>query len=263
MLFFWRITFYILFTYPSAHKSSSTFQMGTFINALNNIYQFIDTRHLYHHIMIKVLSINKVLLKRFWHRGFRMDGSQPRGDVITWNRSLHYWSFMIGVTRDYPHKWSVMRRFDAFVVSSPNKLFNEQLSWRWFETPYCSCDVTVLTWPGGFPRPPQCVVTSPGVRWMHQCEETMCYSRIHCSDVMINAMVSIITGVSIVYSTVCSGRSKKISKLRVTGLCEGDSPVTGEFSAQRASKGENVSIWWRHHAIGWSSQGLDCCYMIV
>ena len=40
---------------------------------------------------------------------------------------------------------------------------------------------------------------------------------------------------------------KKTSKLRVTGLCEGKSPVTGEFPAQRASNAENVSIWWRHH----------------
>ena len=42
-------------------------------------------------------------------------------------------------------------------------------------------------------------------------------------------------------------RSKKTSKLRVTGLCEGNQPVTGEFPAQRASNGEEVSIWWRHH----------------
>ena len=42
-------------------------------------------------------------------------------------------------------------------------------------------------------------------------------------------------------------RSKRISKLCVTGLCEGNSPVTGEFPAQRASNAENVSIWWRHH----------------
>ena len=41
-------------------------------------------------------------------------------------------------------------------------------------------------------------------------------------------------------------RSKKTSKFRVTGLCEGNSPVTGEFPAQRASNAENVSIWWRH-----------------
>ena len=41
-------------------------------------------------------------------------------------------------------------------------------------------------------------------------------------------------------------RSKKTSKLRVTGLCAGNSPVTGEFPAQRASNAGNVSIWWRH-----------------
>ena len=42
-------------------------------------------------------------------------------------------------------------------------------------------------------------------------------------------------------------RSKKTSKLCVTGLCKGNSPVTGEFLLQRASSTENVSIWWRHH----------------
>ena len=43
-------------------------------------------------------------------------------------------------------------------------------------------------------------------------------------------------------------RSKKISELRVTGLCVGNSPGTGEFPAQMASNAENVSISWRHHA---------------
>ena len=42
-------------------------------------------------------------------------------------------------------------------------------------------------------------------------------------------------------------RSKKTSKLRVTGLCVVNSPGTGEFSAQMASNAEKVSIWWRHH----------------
>ena len=44
-----------------------------------------------------------------------------------------------------------------------------------------------------------------------------------------------------------SYRSKKTSKLRVTGLCAVNSPVTGEFPAQMASNAENFSIWWRHH----------------
>ena len=44
-------------------------------------------------------------------------------------------------------------------------------------------------------------------------------------------------------------KSKKTSKLRVTGLGAGNSPGTGEFPAQMASYAENVSIWWRHHAV--------------
>ena len=44
-------------------------------------------------------------------------------------------------------------------------------------------------------------------------------------------------------------RSKTTSKLRVTGLCAGNSPLTGEFPAQKASNAENVSIWWRHHEL--------------
>ena len=43
-------------------------------------------------------------------------------------------------------------------------------------------------------------------------------------------------------------RTKKTSKLRVTGLCAGNSPGTGEFPAQMASNAENVSIWWRHQS---------------
>ena len=42
-------------------------------------------------------------------------------------------------------------------------------------------------------------------------------------------------------------RPKKTSRLRVTGLCVENSPVTGECPAQKASDAENVSIWWRHH----------------
>ena len=42
-------------------------------------------------------------------------------------------------------------------------------------------------------------------------------------------------------------RSKKISKLCVTGLCAGNSSVSGEFPARMASNAEKVSIWWRHH----------------
>ena len=70
----------------------------------------------------------------------------------------------------------------------------------------------------------------------------------HYNDVMMGAMASQVTSLTIVYSTIYSGADqKKISKLRVTGLCAGKSPGPGEFPAQMASNAENVSIWWRHH----------------
>ena len=42
-------------------------------------------------------------------------------------------------------------------------------------------------------------------------------------------------------------RSKNIKAPRHWPL-SGNSPATGEFSAQRASNAENASIWWRHRA---------------
>ena len=54
-------------------------------------------------------------------------------------------------------------------------------------------------------------------------------------------------------------RSKKTSKLHVTGLCEGNAfsallalcegnpPEASGFPPQRASNAKIVSIWWRHH----------------
>ena len=52
-------------------------------------------------------------------------------------------------------------------------------------------------------------------------------------------------------------KSKKTSKLRVTGHCAGNSPGTGEFPAQMASYAENVSIWWRHHVVGGQIRGSN------
>ena len=154
-----------------------------------------------------------------------------------------------------------------------------------------------------------CTGTEQGVHHVH----TYYIAPYHYIDVIMSGIASQITGVSNVYVTVCSGvdkkkhrssallalcagnppvtgefpaqrasngenvsislhwchngrdsisnhqphdcflnrlfrhRSKKISKLRVTTLFAGNSPVTGEFPAQRTSNAENVSIWWRHH----------------
>ena len=44
-------------------------------------------------------------------------------------------------------------------------------------------------------------------------------------------------------------RSRKIPKLCLTGLCEGNPPVIGGFPPQTANNAENGSIWWRHHGM--------------
>ena len=51
-------------------------------------------------------------------------------------------------------------------------------------------------------------------------------------------------------------RSEKTLKLRVTGLCAGNSPGTSEFPAQMTSNAENVSIWWHHHDTLWSGNAI-------
>ena len=90
-------------------------------------------------------------------------------------------------------------------------------------------------------------------------------SVFHYNDIIMGAMASQITSLMMAYSSLYSRRrSKKAAKLRVTGLCKGNSPVTGEFPAQRASNAENVSIWWRHHG-EWKKWVITCddCEQIV
>ena len=70
---------------------------------------------------------------------------------------------------------------------------------------------------------------------------------IHYSHIIMSAVTSQISGVLIVHSTVCSGADQRKQQFCVADLCEGNSPVTAEFPTQRASNGENVFIWWRHH----------------
>ena len=66
----------------------------------------------------------------------------------------------------------------------------------------------------------------------------------------MGAMASQITSLAIVYSTVYSGADQRKDQSSVSlAFLVGNSPVTGEFPSQMASNPENVSIWWRHHAI--------------
>ena len=71
----------------------------------------------------------------------------------------------------------------------------------------------------------------------------------HYNDLIMGAMTSQITSLTIVYSTVYSGadQRKHQSSASQHSLSDGNSPGTGEFPAQRVSNAENGFIWWRHH----------------
>ena len=82
----------------------------------------------------------------------------------------------------------------------------------------------------------------------------------HYDDVIMGAMASQITRLTIVYSTVYSDADQRKHQSSASlAFCAGNSP--GEFPAQMASNAENLSIWWRLESIlAWncsSSQSND------
>ena len=73
------------------------------------------------------------------------------------------------------------------------------------------------------------------------------YKITYLEIIIMGAMASQITSLTIVYSTVYSGADQRnIKAPRHLPLC---GAFTGEFAAQMASNAENVSIWWRHRVI--------------
>ena len=90
------------------------------------------------------------------------------------------------------------------------------------------------------------------------------YGAPHCNDVTMTTMASQIHQPhDCLLNPLFRLKSKKTSKLRVTGLCQGNSPGTGEFPAQMASYAENVSIWWRHHAWNMTLWMYLCNYLLL
>ena len=72
----------------------------------------------------------------------------------------------------------------------------------------------------------------------------------HYGDVIMGAIASQITSLTIVYSTFYSDTDqRKHQSSTVTGLCVGNSSGTGEFPAQMVRNAEYVSIWWRHRVV--------------
>ena len=76
----------------------------------------------------------------------------------------------------------------------------------------------------------------------------------HYGDVIMGTMASQIPSLTIVYTTAYWGADQR--KHQSSASLAFVSPGTGEFPAQMASNAENVSIWWRHHVITWTSDHL-------
>ena len=111
---------------------------------------------------------------------------------------------------------------------------------RFRTSPYCLMVVLLPSWGKNRCR----ALIRPTLQWRHdECDGVSYHQRLDC---LLNRLFR------------C--RSKKTSKLRATGLCAGNSPVTGEFHTQRASNAENVSIWWRHHE--WNQSEIKPCVFV-
>ena len=133
---------------------------------------------------------------------------------------------------EFPTQRPVTRSFDVYFDLRLNKRLSKQPWGWWFETLSWSlwrqCNVI---W--SF-----CILVV-SLLWRHNGRDSV--SNHQPRDFLLNRLFR--------------RRSKKISKLRVTGLCVENSPGTGEFLAQMASKADNVSIWWRHYA-----GDRSCCF---
>ena len=76
----------------------------------------------------------------------------------------------------------------------------------------------------------------------------------HHGDVIMGAIASQITSLTIVYSTVYSDADQRKHQSSASLVfCVDNLPGTGEYPAQRASYAGNVTIWWRHHATTFSA----------
>ena len=83
----------------------------------------------------------------------------------------------------------------------------------------------------------------------HSRDEVHTLLHLHYSYAIMRDGVSNHQRIDCLLKHLFRRRSKKTTKLRVTGLCDNNSPMTSEFHTQMASNAENVSISWRHRGI--------------
>ena len=80
----------------------------------------------------------------------------------------------------------------------------------------------------------------------------------HYIDVIMATMASQITSLRLFTQPFIQTQIKENTKAPRHWPFYGEFTGTGEFPAQRASKAENVSIWWRHH-VHWNWGTVAMC----
>ena len=152
--------------------------------------------------------------------------------VVVWPQNIYFLTSRWGT-------WNIIRRPPGFICVCSA----EPSSWRIgrLASVWSTC-VWMRPWYHSFLR------KGSALQWRHNDHNGVSNHQPH--DCLLNRLFM--------------RRSRKTSKLRVIGLCEGNLPVTGEVPTQMASSAENVSIWWRHHyatllySIRWKRSSLWC-----
>ena len=135
-------------------------------------------------------------------------------------RFPHHRPLGVGNPVNSPHKGSVMRTFVVFFLS-PNKLLNQLSIFQWFEAQWRSYDaivkkhVIVIRWKYRLVQYDKICATISKVscfrstlQWRHNDYDSVSNHQPH--GCLLNRLFR--------------RRSKQTSKLRVTGLCVGNSP---------------------------------------
>ena len=191
-------------------------------------------------------------------------------DLIWWRHQMEAFSALLAlcagnspVPGEFPAQRPVTRSFDVFFDIRLNKQLNKQSWGWWFETLLRSLwrhrnEKKPHLMHSGFNMPGvfnhnsellKCVSVCFQIQgWWAHGEHSVAYFALQWRHNEHDG-VSNHQPHHCLLNRLFGCWSKKTSKLRVTGLCAGNSPGTGEFSAQMASNAENVSIWWRNHVV--------------
>ena len=155
-----------------------------------------------------------------------VNGLSPgRRQVIIWTNN--------GILLIWPLKTNFSEILGEIHTFSFEKMRLKMSSAKWRQ---CCPGLNVLRCPGDAKS--QCNQQQPkycssSLQWRHNGLDSVSHHQPH--DCFLNRLFK--------------RRSKKTSKLRVTGLCAGNSPEAGEFPVQMASSAEKVYICLRHHAV--------------